>query len=171
VVSSIVWQALIDAQMTHRWWTLHTQAAWMALLVFSAVAAWFDVRERRIPNLWNLPWLVVFLVLQIEFGSGADAILAVVFTGALMLFPALLGVWGQGDWKMAMVYGAALGVLPTLAVWWLAMLLAKGSSVVKRRIEVSWLKNTAKSGMPVAVFVLMATIFLYAGMFLLGRTG
>lgn len=72
---------------------------------------------------------------------------------------------------MAMVYGAALGVLPTLAVWWLAMLLAKGSSVVKRRIEVSWLKNTAKSGMPVAVFVLMATIFLYAGMFLLGRTG
>lgn len=163
----MVWGALFGAQTIHGWWTLHTQVAWIVLVVFSAIAAWFDVTERRIPNSWNLPGLVGFLVLQIGFGSEASAILSVVLTGMLLLVPTLFGVWGQGDWKMAMVYGAALGVLPTLVVLWLALLLAKGSNVLARKLDVQWLQNQAQSGLPMAAFMLMATVFLYVGMSLI----
>ena len=146
------------------WWTIHNQLLWAALMIFSVVAAWFDVRERRIPNAWNLSWLGIIVVLQIGLGSGMPSVLGALFTGTLLLIPTLCGVWGQGDWKMAMVCGAALGVLPTLVVWWLAMLLAKGNSILERKLTRDWFKIDAKSGLPVAAFVMMALIVLYTGM-------
>lgn len=163
MVSKLVVQALFgSSSIGYTMWTLQSQVIWLTLLAFSAVAAWFDMRERRIPNLWNILGLCVLLGLLIWFGEGTSALIAVSFTGILMLAPTLFGVWGQGDWKMAMVYGAALGVLPTLFIWWLAMLLAKVSSVLTRKLGIQWFKSSAKLGLPVAAFVLAAAIFVYA---------
>lgn len=168
MASTYVWHAIFGLQaIGHHGWTIHSQVIWIALLVFSAVAAWFDVRVRRIPNLWNLCGVCAFLALQAECGAGISAGISMFITGALLLIPTLCGIWGQGDWKMAMVYGAALGVLPTLVVWWLAMLLAKGSSVLVRKLDIKRVNNSAKLGLPLAAFVLVATIMVYAGMYLL----
>lgn len=136
---------------------------WIAFLVFSFVAARFDIRERRIPNGLNLLGLVFFLAWHIGGGAGAAAILAFCCTGLLLLVPTLLGLWGQGDWKMAMVCGAALGVLPTLFIWWLALLFAKIYSTTAEKYRLRWQQTDTKRGLPVAVFVLMAsTLFCVA---------
>lgn len=166
--STFVWHALFDIQaIDNNEWALHPQVIWITLLVFSAVAAWFDVRVRRIPNLWNLCGVCVFLALQVGFKDGIGAILSVIITGLLLLIPTMFGTWGQGDWKMAMVYGAALGVLPTLAIWWLAILLAKASTVSARRLGIQSFMNSLKLGLPLAAFALMATTFAYVGMCLI----
>lgn len=163
-----MWHVLFGLQaISHHGWTIHPQVIWIALLVFSAVAAWFDVRVRRIPNLWNLCGVCAFLALQAECGVGISAGISVFITGALLLIPTLIGLWGQGDWKMAMVYGAALGVLPTLVVWWLAMLLAKGSSILVRKLDIKRVSNSLNSDLPLAAFVLAAAILVYAGIYLL----
>jgi Flp pilus assembly protein protease CpaA len=143
--------------------TAHGSWIWFAFLVFSFVAAWFDIRERRIPNGLNVLGLAFFLAWHIGGGSGAAAAFAFVCTGLLLLVPTLLGLWGQGDWKMAMVCGAALGVLPTLFIWWLALLFAKIYSAVAKKHRFRWQQTDTKRGLPVAVFVLMAsTLFCVA---------
>ncbi|WDL96758.1 prepilin peptidase [Alicyclobacillus sp. ALC3] len=142
--------------------TLHAQVIWLTLLGFTAVAAWFDARERRIPNVWNLSGLVVLLGLQVWSGASISAFIAVFLTGLVMLLPTIYKVWGQGDWKMAMVYGAALGVLPTLVIWWLAMLMAKVYSTALKKDRVRQTRHVSKPGLPVAVFVLTASTFIFA---------
>lgn len=160
--TSVVWMALFGNSLVYGWWTIHNQIIWGVLILFSVVAGWFDVKDRRIPNLWNLIWLGGILILQIGFGSGIGAFLAVVFVGVLMLIPTLFGVWGQGDWKMSMVYGAALGVLPTLVIWWMAMVIAKGSTMLSKTSKVKWFGDIPNLGLPVATFVMIATILIYA---------
>ncbi len=140
----------------------HGAWIWIAFLAFSCAAAWFDIRERRIPNGLNVLGLAVFLAWHIGGGSGAAAVFAFVCTGLLLLVPTLLGLWGQGDWKMAMVCGAALGVLPTLFIWWVALLLAKFYSTAAKTQRVRWLQVDAKKGLPLAVFILLASILLCA---------
>ncbi|WP_179123006.1 A24 family peptidase [Ferroacidibacillus organovorans] len=144
----------------------HGAWVWIAFLVFALVAAWFDIRERRIPNWLNLIGLVFFLVWHVGSGSGEAAVFAFVCTGLLLLIPTLLGLWGQGDWKMAMVCGAALGVLPTLFIWWMALLLAKIYSTAAKKHRVRWTKICANAGLPVAVFVLVAAISFFAVIFI-----
>ena len=168
MVSKIVLQALFGSSaMIEDPWTLHAQVIWLTLLVFTVVAAWFDIRERRIPNTWNLAGLVVLLGLQVWFWAYISAFVAVFLTGLVMLLPTVYQAWGQGDWKMAMVYGAALGVLPTLVIWWLAMLVAKVYSTIIKKIGVLRLQMDAKAGLPVAVFVLMASILFFAALSLI----
>ncbi|KYP79899.1 prepilin peptidase [Ferroacidibacillus organovorans] len=168
MVSKIVLQALFgNPAMMEAPWTLRAQVIWLTLLAFTTVAASFDGRERRIPNAWNLSGAVTFLGLQVWFGLYISAFVAVFLTGLVMLLPTLYQVWGQGDWKMAMVYGAALGVLPTLVIWWLALFLLKVYSTVVKKFKVRWLQMDTKSGMPVAVFVLLATILFFAALFLM----
>lgn len=140
---------------------------WLAFLVFAFVAARFDIRERRIPNGLNLLGLVFFLAWHIGGGSGEAAFLAFCCTGLLLFVPTLLGLWGQGDWKMAMVCGAALGVLPTQLIWWLPLLVAKIYSTVAKKFRLRWLQTDTKAGLPVAVFVLTATMASFAALFLI----
>lgn len=57
--------------------------------------------------------------------------------------------------------------LPTLVIWWLALFLLKVYSTVVKKFRVRWLQMDAKAGLPVAVFVLLATIFFFAALFLM----
>ena len=157
--SEWVKQAWIGLGIDYGTWM--SQWIWIVFIIFAFVAARFDIRERRIPNMLNLVGLVFFLAWHIGGGSGEAAVLAFLCTGLLLLVPTLLGFWGQGDWKMAIVCVAALGVLPTLLVWWLGLLLAKIYSTVAKKYRLRWLQADAKAGLPVAVFVLMASILLF----------
>lgn len=96
-----------------------------ALVVLAAGAAWWDMRERRIPNLLTVSGLFVALALRIPLGLGS------VWTGlagagialALSLVFFLAGGMGGGDVKFLVAVGAFLGphrLLPGL----LAMALA-----------------------------------------------
>lgn len=161
---------LISEWSKEAWFRLgmaHGSWIWIAFLAFSCVAAWFDIRERRIPNGLNVLGLAFFLAWHIGDGSGAAAAFAFGCTGLLLLVPTLLGLWGQGDWKMAMVCGAALGVLPTLFIWWVALFLAKIYSTAAKKHRFRWQQTDTKRGLPVAVFVLMASIFFFAALSLI----
>jgi len=81
-------------------------------VVLSLIAAWTDLRSRRIPNWLTVPGAVVGLVLNAVFDrwSGVKASLLgiVVGLGLLLLF-VLLRSLGAGDWKLAGALGAFAG--------------------------------------------------------------
>lgn len=155
-------QAWLGVMMDHGLPTKIPLVIYTGMIGFAAVASWYDIRERRIPNVLNALGLMFFLVLQIGMGSGAGAVVAFLFVGTVMLVPTMLGLWGQGDWKMAMVCGAALGVLPALFVWWTALLFAKIFSVAANKNRLRWRQKGGKTGLPMAVFVLIASLCLLA---------
>lgn len=155
-----VGQAWLGVPLVHGT-AMMSPVIWIGWIGFAVVAAWFDIRERRIPNGLNVLGLVFFLTLHVILGSVTGALFAFVSVGVLMLVPTLLGLWGQGDWKMAMVGGAALGVLPALLVWWLGLVLAKIFSIAARKFGIRWLRIEVRNGLPVAVFVLMGSSLLY----------
>ena len=148
--------------MNGGWWSVHSQIVWAGLLLYGVVAGWFDWRERRIPNAWTLTWLLVIFCLQYYFRAAPAALFSFALIAILMLVPTLLGQWGQGDWKMSMVYGMALGVFPALGVWLFGIILMKWVSTVHVRI---WL--LAKGGersIPLAMFVSAASVMSYGGL-------
>lgn len=96
-------------------------AGQMALLAYAALAAWWDVRVRRIPNRLSAVALVIALaVAPGEGGIGLAAALGGLCLGAgLLLVPFAAGALGGGDVKFAAVTGAFLG--PGLALYALAI--------------------------------------------------
>lgn len=98
-----------------------------ALLSVALAAAWFDLRERRIPNALTLGGLVVALGLRLPMGLEAVghglAGAGIAFGLSLVFF--LAGGLGGGDVKLLAAFGAFLGpdrVWPAL----LAMALVGG---------------------------------------------
>jgi prepilin peptidase CpaA len=100
---------------------MRTVASHMALLAYAALAAWWDVRVRRIPNRLSAAALVIALALAPgEGGIGLTAALGGLCLGAgLLLVPFAAGALGGGDVKFAAVTGAFLG--PGLALHALAI--------------------------------------------------
>jgi len=83
----------------------------VALVAAAAAAAWFDIRERRIPNALTLGALAAALLLRVPLGMGAvgDG-----FAGAFLAFGLalpffLVGGLGGGDLKFLVAVGAFLG--------------------------------------------------------------
>lgn len=136
----------------------------IAFIAFALVAARFDIRERRIPNVLNLFGLGLFLALHFGVGSGEEAFFAFVCTGLLLLVPTLLGLWGQGNWKMAMVCGQHSVCCPRCSYGdWRCSL---PRSIV-RRSKNTWFDGyqpTPRRGLPIVVFVLVSTILFCAVM-------
>lgn len=94
-----------------------TTALTIALVATCAVAAWFDVRENRLPNWLTVSALAVALALRTalgwgELGTGALGA-GICFALALPFF--LVGGAGGGDVKLLTAVGAFLGPgrLPT----------------------------------------------------------
>lgn len=150
------WRGLIGIPTNGGWWTLHNQLIWTWLIVFVIVAGWFDLRERRVPNAVNFVGLLVLFILQVLFQSGWSASFALVVTALWMLVPTLLGIWGQGDWKMSMACGVAIGVLPMLLIWFGAFLLAIPLRRLTHRASLTWLDDGRAKSVPVASFVAVA---------------
>lgn len=83
----------------------------VALIAVAAGAGWFDVRERRIPNLLTIPAIVA--ALGIRAFAGSEALVAgavglgIGFGVALPFF--LAGGLGGGDVKLLAAVGALVG--------------------------------------------------------------
>ena len=83
----------------------------VALVALLVLACWFDVRERRIPNVLTFAGAAAALLLRLALGWGsalegaAGAGLAVV----LALAPFALGFLGGGDVKLLGAVGAFMG--------------------------------------------------------------
>jgi prepilin peptidase CpaA len=83
----------------------------VALCAMMLLAAWFDVRVRRVPNALTISGFGVAIALRLMAGPGAgiDGV-----TGALLAFVLclpffVLGVLGGGDAKLLMALGAFMG--------------------------------------------------------------
>ena len=81
-------------------------------LVLALIAAWTDLRSRRIPNWLTVPGLLIGLVANAVLGGwmGVKSSLLGAGLGLLLLLPfVLLRSLGAGDWKLAGALGAFTG--------------------------------------------------------------
>jgi len=86
---------------------------WMsvALSVLMLLAAYFDVRSRRIPNALTISGFAVAIILRFIAGPGAgiDGLTGAILAFVLCLPFFVLGVLGGGDAKLLMAVGAFMG--------------------------------------------------------------
>lgn len=124
-----------------------TTMATVVLVALMAVASWFDVRERRIPNFVTVTGVAVVLGLRLAAGDGA--VVAGMFgVGMAILFalpPFVLGMMGGGDAKLLAVVGGFMGpgrlVGAVLVIAVLGGVLALVEAV-RRRVLVRTLSST-----------------------------
>jgi len=109
----------------------------VALVAVVAVASWWDVRERRIPNALTVGALVAALLLRIPGGTGSVVAglegAGIAFGLSLVFF--LAGGMGGGDVKLLAAVGAFLGpsrLWPGLLAMALAGGLMAGWVVVRK---------------------------------------
>lgn len=122
---------------------------WMTGGVLAAAAlgaGWFDVRERRIPNVLTMSTLVIALMLRAF--SGLPELGAGLIGGALCFLFAVpffaVGGLGGGDVKLLTAFGALLGpsrLVDTLVVMALAGGALAFQSMVRRRVVVRTFRN------------------------------
>ena len=81
-------------------------------VLLAAIAAWTDLRSRRIPNWLTVPALIVGAAANTVLGGwgGLRASLLGVGLGLILLLPfVLLRSLGAGDWKLAGALGSFTG--------------------------------------------------------------
>lgn len=114
-----------------------------ALTLVAVLAAWFDLRERRIPNLLVFPATLIGLILNASHGwdglwfSTKGFALGI----ALLFIPYLLRVMGAGDVKLLASTGAFVGASDVMRVLLLALLaypvLALGFLIHQRKLKLT----------------------------------
>lgn len=89
-----------------------SQLVWTLTLVLTVMAAYTDLRERRIPNWLTVPGLFVGILLHAWLGGWRGALTSLEGAGLalVILLPLVLvrGL-GAGDWKLMGAVGAFLG--------------------------------------------------------------
>ena len=82
-------------------------------LAFAILAAFHDVRERRIPNRLTAPGIVTGLILHLIFGGVAQlglSLLSGLIAGTIFLLFYLAGGMGAGDVKLITAVGSIVGI-------------------------------------------------------------
>lgn len=95
------------------------------MVVWLVALSWYDIRQRRLPNLLTLPGAGVILVVAAGTGRGVPACAGAAALAALYLLVHLMAPagMGAGDVKLAIGLGALAGCFGA-AVWFLAALAA-----------------------------------------------
>lgn len=154
-------EGIFNVDLFKDWFTWHNQVVLWVLLAYAFVASWSDVTERRIPNVYTVAALVVVIGLQAMDHNLASSSVAVGILLVALLPPTLSGLWGQGDWKMSAVYGAALGVVPSLVVWFFGYLLIPRLRPILRRIGANRLTVEETQSIPLAAPIMLAMVVAY----------
>lgn len=84
----------------------------VAVLATAALATWFDLRERRIPNWLCVAAFVVGLALHWREALAGGGLAALIY-GALFM----LGAVGAGDAKLMIALGGLAGPMPWLLIF------------------------------------------------------
>ena len=89
----------------------------ICLLTITSIAAGFDIKSHKIPNLLTFPTMMLALIYYTSFHGWEGLYFSVcgLFTGvALLIMPYLMGGMGAGDAKLMGVVGAFLGMKNTI---------------------------------------------------------
>lgn len=124
-----------------------TQTIWLFTLAIAFVAAWSDLRTRRIPN-----WLTgagIFLGIAVHSRMsgwhGTATSLEGVGLGLVLLLPlVLLRALGAGDWKLMGALGAFLGPAMVLFVL-LASIFVSGLMAILMMVQAKRVKSTLRN--------------------------
>jgi prepilin peptidase CpaA len=85
---------------------------WFSTLALTLLAAWTDLRDRKIPNWLTIPGIFAGIALNSDFRGwqGAKTSLEGAGLALLVMLPlVLLRALGAGDWKLMGAVGAFLG--------------------------------------------------------------
>jgi len=119
----------------------------VALVGLLLGACWFDVRDRRIPNVLTVAGLAVALVLRAFLGTGAmlDGLAGAGVAMLVALPPFALGMLGGGDAKLLAAVGGFMGLDYVIGALLAIALLGGGLAVaeaVRRRVLPQAIANT-----------------------------
>ncbi len=126
--------------MTDSTFDLH--AAGCLAVIVVCIAAWTDVRARKIYNSLTYPAMIVGLMLalissgsgRLDFLSGisvGESLAGLLGCGALMLVPYHLSRGGAGDVKLAMAMGSLIGFQTTLQGFCAGYILAASYLIIR----------------------------------------
>ena len=133
----------------------------LSVMTYLAGAGWQDLRTRRICNLWNAGCGLGFILLHIWQGTWVAALIGLGVMGLGTLIPTLRGWWGVGDWKMAMVLGAAVGALPAALIWFAGCVIARWLQPWLQALSVRHMDETRAATIPLATVVGIAAAMLF----------
>ena len=129
--------------------TSDTQIIWLSTLVLTGMAAYVDLRERRIPNWLTAPGLFVGLALHAWLGGWRGTLTSLEGAGLalVILLPlVLMRGLGAGDWKLMGAVGAFLGPWMMLFVL-VASFFVTGLVSVVRMATMGKVKSTFRNMM------------------------
>lgn len=97
-----------------------------AVLLFTLITAWTDIRERRIPNVLTFPFFFAGIVYQIVLcamfgGSVWQPVLGLLVAMGILGTMWIAGGTGAGDVKLMMALGVWLGLDKVLVVMLLSL--------------------------------------------------
>lgn len=122
-----------------------------------------DLRTRTISNWWNGLWGFAFLGVHVWlFHTFLFSLYGMVVMGMATFVPTWKGYFGVGDWKMAMVLGAAAGFGVAGMGWILAMVIQLRSPMIRFTVSLSSRKLPMEKihTMPFAVPLCVSTILM-----------
>ncbi|MCX6033031.1 MAG: prepilin peptidase [Chloroflexi bacterium] len=111
---------------------LPRQALYLIYVAALVVVAYYDIRERRVPNVVSYPAILFALGAMWAAPDGwRSALLGAIVAAAVMLVPVIVyGAQraGIGDVKLAIFIGLILGFTP--ALFWAALIAFAGAAIV-----------------------------------------
>jgi leader peptidase (prepilin peptidase)/N-methyltransferase len=143
---------------------LPTLALYLVYGVLLIVVAYYDIRERRVPNVIAYPAILFALGAMWAAPPGwRSALLGALVSAAVMLVPVIVyGVQraGIGDVKLALFIGLILGFSP--ALFW-AALIAFACAAIVGLIGIVLGKLTFKSALAFGPFMALGTCLALLG--------
>jgi prepilin peptidase CpaA len=102
------------------------------LVILVLVAAWTDLRSRRVPNALTVSGFLLALALRVPLGTSAvlDGLLAAAIAFGLALPVFALGGLGGGDVKLLAAVGAFLGVERLWGALFVAVLVGGALAII-----------------------------------------
>jgi prepilin peptidase CpaA len=126
------------------------------LLVWVGVAAWWDVRTRRIPNQWVVVGLLLGLGVTSFQGMWIDALSGAGLALVLGFVPFALRALGAGDVKATIVVGLFVGPIGVLKVVLITAIGSGAYAVIWWYIQ-RYRPSKAPSSLPVGLPLALAT--------------
>jgi len=128
----------------------------MILVIYLIIASYFDIKERRIPNILNITFLIIRLLLIPFIGIGKEHLLGAIFSFLIFFIPSFITLHKMaGDIKMAFVVGLYLSIQPVILLVGVSLFFCIIYIIIR-----SFKKKKSES-IAYAPFFLLSLVFLW----------